>query len=216
MESSNFNEDDRMTTSARRAHKLILAMAMAMPLWAANGAASANDNDNRNDGPGDSDMGARRPPMMHGGSQRNGPDIGPRMRGGMPPFGAPGMGGGMAAGRAPILRGVELTEAQEDKVFAILHAEKPYLRDQAKAAAKAHEALRAMAGAEKYNDAKAASLAQAAGTAMANIALQRVRTEQKLLAVLTPEQRKQQAEGKDGSDDDDGNDRKNEPRRPRP
>jgi Spy/CpxP family protein refolding chaperone len=86
-------------------------------------------------------------------------------------------------------------------VFAILHAEAPYLRDQAKAAAKAHEALRALAGAEKYDDAKAASLAKEAATAQANIELQHVRTEQKLLAVLTPEQRKKQQEKKDKKDD---------------
>lgn len=201
-----------MKTSARRVHKLILAVAMAVPLWAAAGVASANDNNDRNDS--GNDIGDRRPPMMRGGPDQHEPDIGPRGRGAMPPFGSRGMGG-MVGGRAPILRGVELTEAQEDKVFAILHAEKPYLREQAKAAAKAHEALREMAGAEKYSDAKAASLAQAAGTAMANIALQRVRTEQKLLAVLTPEQRKQQAEDQGGNDND-GNDRKDEPRRPRP
>jgi Spy/CpxP family protein refolding chaperone len=91
---------------------------------------------------------------------------------------------------------VELNEAQQDKVFAILHAEAPYLREQGKAAAKAREALRALAGADKYDDAKAAALAKEAATAEANIALQHVRTQQKLLAVLTPEQRKKQADEK--------------------
>jgi Spy/CpxP family protein refolding chaperone len=201
---------DRMKTSARRVPTLLLAVAMAMPLWTATGVASAHDgtNDGANDsgnnsGTGrtsdianDSDTDERHPPMMHGGPEQGGPANGPRRHRGMPPFGAPEMDGmgWMGKGRAPLLRGVELTEAQEDKVFAILHAETPYLREQGKAAAKAHEALRAMAGAGKYDDAKAASLAKAAGAAMANIALQRVRTEQKLLAVLTPEQRKQQAE----------------------
>ena len=107
---------------------------------------------------------------------------------------------------------MELTEAQEDKVFAILHAEQPYLRDQAKAAAKAREALRALAGADKYDDAKAASLAQAAATAGANIELQHVRTRQKLLAVLTPEQRKAQAEQRKERD---GQPAEGKPRRPR-
>jgi protein CpxP len=213
---------DCMNTSAQRVHKLLLAMAMALPLLAANGAANANGRDgtsnigndsaddvgngNPNDSANDNgpDGAGRQPPVTHGGPDQNGgPDHGAHGRGGMPPFGVPGMGGG----RAPFLRGIELTDAQEDKVFAILHGEKPYLRDQAKAAAKAHEALRELAGADKYDDAKAASLAQAAGTAMANIALQHVRTEQKLRAVLTPEQRKQQADDKDGKD---------KPRRPRP
>ncbi len=98
-------------------------------------------------------------------------------------------------GRPPFVHGIELSEAQEDKVFAILHAQEPYLRDQGKAAAKAHEALRALGSAEQYDDAKAAALAKDGATAMANIALQHARTEQKLLAVLTAEQRKKQAEG---------------------
>lgn len=128
------------------------------------------------------DMGPGRPPMMqgddHDGPERDGP--------------------GHGHGRPPFFRGIELSDAQEDKVFAILHAEAPYLREQSRAAAKAHEALRDMARSDKYDDAKAAALAQAEATAEAYIALQHVRTQQKLLAVLTPEQRKQQAETKPG------------------
>ncbi|MYN15973.1 periplasmic heavy metal sensor [Rugamonas sp. FT107W] len=175
-----------MKTQKNSVHKILLAASLALPLFATGGAARADDLD------GD----AGHPPMMrHEGQQgpgRDGPEHGPGggFHGGMPPFAGPGMGG-----RPPFVHGVELTEAQEDKVFAIVHAEQPYLREQGKAAAKAHEALRALAGADQYDDAKAAALAKEAATAMANIALQRVRTEQKLLAVLTPEQRKKQAEG---------------------
>ena len=97
-------------------------------------------------------------------------------------------------GEPPFLHGLELSEAQQDKVFAILYAEAPYLRDQGKAARKAQEALRGLAQVAQYDDAKAATLAQGGAQAMANIALQHVRTEQKLLALLTPEQRKQLAE----------------------
>ncbi|MCU6498267.1 periplasmic heavy metal sensor [Rugamonas sp. A1-17] len=179
-----------MTTSKNSLHKILLAASLALPLLAAGGAARAEDQD------GD----AGRPPMMrHDGRQgpdHDGPEHGPGGRapgggfhGGMPPFGGPGMGG-----RPPFAHGIELSEAQEDKVFAIVHAEQPYLREQGKAAAKAHEALRALGRAEQYDDARAAALAKEAATAMANIALQHVRTEQKLLAVLTPEQRKKQAE----------------------
>lgn len=191
-----------MKTTTQRVHNLLLAMAVALPLFATAGVASADE------------MGDDRPPMPRGGPDHDGPGHGPEQgpgfgphMGGMPPFGGPGMGG-----RPPFARGVELSDAQQDKVFAILHAEKPYLREQARAAAKAHEALRDMGGADKFDDAKAASLAQAAATAMANIALQHVRTERKLLAVLTPEQRKKQAEDKN-ADDKDGKDK---PHRPRP
>ena len=108
---------------------------------------------------------------------------------GRPPFGPPGM-----LSAPPFLRGLELSEAQQDKVFALLHAQVPYLREQEKSARKAHEGLRALGAAVPFDDAKAAALAQAAGQAHANIMLQQVRTEQKLLALLTSEQRKQLAD----------------------
>ncbi len=121
----------------------------------------------------------------HGdGPEEHGPGM-PRGPEGMMPF----MGG-----EPPFLHGLDLSEAQQDKVFAILYAEAPYLREQGKAARKAHEALRALAQSAQYDDAKASALAQAGAQAMANIELQQVRTEQKLLALLTPEQRKQMAE----------------------
>ncbi|MBJ7309291.1 periplasmic heavy metal sensor [Rugamonas sp. CCM 8940] len=116
--------------------------------------------------------------------ERNGP---PGM--GRPPFAPFGMADAPAG-----LRGLELSEAQQDKVFALLHAQVPYLREQEKSARKAHEALRALGAAAPFDDAKAAGLAQAAAQANANIMLQQVRTEQKLLALLTPEQRKQLAD----------------------
>lgn len=153
--------------------------------------------------------GAQRRGPQQGGPEHGGPDGGPDHGpdrgpgfGGGPGFG-PGPGGpgfgpgaGFGGGRPPFFHGLELTEAQQDKVFAILHAEAPYLREQSKAAAKAREALRALAEADKYDDSKAAALAKEAATAEANIDLQHVRTQQKLLAVLTPEQRKKQADEK--------------------
>lgn len=113
-----------------------------------------------------------------GGTEPRGPGFGPGPR-------------GMFFRPPPFLHGLALNETQQDKVFAILHAQAPYVRDQGKALRKAQEALHALGGADKYDDAKAASLSQAAALAMSNLELQRVRTEQKLLAVLTGEQRKQ-------------------------
>jgi protein CpxP len=120
----------------------------------------------------DSD-GGDRPPAMHG---RHGGPKGPVF--GPGPDGEP-----------PFMRDLDLTEAQEDKVFAILHAQEPYLREQGRAHQKAERALDEMHGAGKFDDAAAAKFAQASAQAMANITLQQLRTEQKLLAVLTPEQR---------------------------
>ena len=103
------------------------------------------------------------------------------------PHGGPGL---------PFLHGVELTEAQQDKVFAITYAAEPALREQGKAARAAHEALRALAGSPQYDDKKASALAQAIGQSAAAAALQQARIESQVLALLTPEQRKQLAEAR--------------------
>jgi Spy/CpxP family protein refolding chaperone len=165
-----------MKTSKPSVRNVLLAVVLAMPLFAMGGAARADET------------GAGEPPMPHGergprGPEHDGPGFGPGPGG--PQFGP---------GRPPSFRGLDLSEAQQDQIFAILHAEAPYLREQFKAAGKAREALHALATADKYDDAKAAVLARDAASADANIALQHVRTQQKLLAVLTPEQRKKQAE----------------------
>jgi len=211
-----------MKNSKQRLNHILLAAAVALPLLSAAGAARTEELNGAHPpalaggepgepggpgGPGDRNPGPDRGPGNHGDRGGHGGAGGPE---GPPPGFGPGPGFGPQGGG--LFRGVELTDAQEDKVFAILHAEQPYLRDQAKAAAKAREALRALAGADKYDDAKAASLAQAAATAGANIELQHVRTRQKLLAVLTPEQRKAQSEQRQERD---GQPVEGKPRRPR-
>jgi Spy/CpxP family protein refolding chaperone len=154
-----------MKTKKINLHYLLLTAALALPLatLAANG--PAPDQGPRGEGPG--------------------PD-GPHPHGA--PFGPPP---GMMRGEPHFLHGLDLSEAQQDKVFTILHGQEPYVREQGKALRKAQQALHALGRADKYDDAQAGSLAQAAAQAMSNLELQRVRTEQKLLAVLTSEQRKQ-------------------------
>ncbi|MFC5478215.1 Spy/CpxP family protein refolding chaperone [Massilia suwonensis] len=104
--------------------------------------------------------------------------------------------GGFHPGRGrgpglPFLRGLELSEAQQDRLFAILHAEAPQLREQDKIERKAHEALRAMFEAGDFNEAKTASHSKALGQAVAARELLRVRTAGQVMALLTPEQRAQ-------------------------
>jgi protein CpxP len=95
-------------------------------------------------------------------------------------------------GHGPMLPpGVHLDEAQQDKVFAIVHAQEPRMREQEKAARHAHEALRAMATSGQFDDARASALAQAGAQAMAAMALQQARTTAQINALLTPEQRRQ-------------------------
>lgn len=111
-----------------------------------------------------------------------------------------GPGGGMmhdghharhGAGMMPLLHQLDLSEAQQDKVFSIMHAQAPLMREQAKIAHKAHTELRELGFADKFDDAKARSLADAEARAHAEMALLRTRTAQQIFALLTPEQRKQ-------------------------
>ncbi len=107
---------------------------------------------------------------------------------------------GMHAGRMGphYLRGLNLTEAQRDKVFEIMHAQAPLMRDMAKAHQKAEEELRTLAAAPDYSEAKARVLGDALGKSVADMAQARVKADRQIFDVLTPEQRKQLAEMKPG------------------
>jgi Spy/CpxP family protein refolding chaperone len=98
---------------------------------------------------------------------------------------------------SPFLRGIALSEAQQDKVFAATYAQAPLLREQEKIAFKAHAQLRELAASDAYDDAKAGALASTAAQAMATVSLLQARLEQQLLAVLTPEQRQQARQRRD-------------------
>jgi len=94
------------------------------------------------------------------------------------------------------LRGINLSEAQRDKVFEIMHAQAPVMREKAKLVGKAEESLRKLAAAPDYSDAKVKSLADALGKAQSEVTLNRVRTDHQVFEVLTPEQRQQLADMK--------------------
>jgi periplasmic protein CpxP/Spy len=151
--------------------QLLLATAMALPLLARAEDAMPPQGD--------------RPPLA--GARGDGP------RGEFPGgrhgghFGAPGL---------PFLHGLELSDSQQDKLFQLMHNQAPYLREQHRAHEKAMRTLHEMGDAEKFDDAAAARLAQAAAQAQANLTLSHIRTHQKVLALLTPEQRKQLEERK--------------------
>lgn len=100
----------------------------------------------------------------------------------------------------PFLHGIELTEAQRDEIFTILHAEAPAVRERMKAVHKAHEALHALTMSGKYDEAKAKELAETAADNMAVLSLLRSRSESRIHSLLTPEQRKRinETKGKAG------------------
>ena len=107
----------------------------------------------------------------------------------------PGERGGPGGhGMIPFLHELNLSEAQQDKVFDILHALEPQMRDKAKAVRKARHELHEMSLSDTFDEARARTLADSAARAEADMALLRARSTQQVLAVLTPEQRKQAAE----------------------
>lgn len=93
-------------------------------------------------------------------------------------------GGGM-------LRGLNLSEAQRDRVFAILHAQAPQMRAQAREAKKAREALHELTLSAELDDARLKEMAERASRAGTDLAVMRARTHQALFKELTPEQQAQ-------------------------
>lgn len=211
--------------------RLILAAVVALPLTvsaaadAPSAAPMAEQGAGQPDGGPDGQGGPGGPgPGMHGGPQegpQHGPGFGPggpgqhEGRPGPDGFGPGPQGFGPGhGGMPPFLHGLELSEAQGDKLFAIVYAQEPVIREQHKIVQKSHEALREMEKSGKYDDAKAVSLVNAISQAMAKLTLLKLRGDQQILALLTPEQRKQIAQREaDHAGDKDGPHR---PPRPQP
>jgi protein CpxP len=84
---------------------------------------------------------------------------------------------------------LQLTEAQQDKLFALHHAAAPARRDREKAIRRAQDGLRELAESSHFDDAKAAALAQTLGQAFAAEEVDHAREQARFLALLTPEQR---------------------------
>jgi len=128
--------------------------------------------------------------------------IGGPMHQGMPPMAGPHNGdmppeaGPQGAGMPPFMGRLELSEAQQDKLFQLQHQQAPAIYAQQKAARKAADALRALIGTSDYSAGKAKDLAQAEGRARAELALMRAQGEHEFLSLLTDEQKKELAAGK--------------------
>ncbi len=137
---------------------------------------------------------AQVPPMRLDDGQARGAMHGEHAPGAQPGMMPPPHGPGAAPPQPPLppwLRAVVLTEAQQDKVFALQHAAAPALRDAMKAARKAHDALRALATTADYDDGRARVLAESEAKALAEIGYRHARIEHEIHALLTPEQRQQ-------------------------
>lgn len=97
-----------------------------------------------------------------------------------------GMGDGMR-----MLRGLNLTEAQRDQVFGLMHQQIPAMRERAKAMHKSRQELQALARSPQFDEARAKSLADGIAGAMAEMAMSRARAASAIYQLLTPEQRRQ-------------------------
>jgi protein CpxP len=123
-----------------------------------------------------------------------GPRGGPGERG---PGHGPGehRGTGHAFGHGPSghgpFGGLQLSEAQQDKLFAIEHAAEPQRRQQEKAVRRAHESLRALRDASPFDEAKAGAASREFGQAIAAEELLEARVHAQTMAVLSQEQREQ-------------------------
>jgi Spy/CpxP family protein refolding chaperone len=102
-----------------------------------------------------------------------------------------GMQGGWGG---PMLRGLNLTQDQQDQIFKIRHDQPQAFYDQHKALRAARQSLHELSTADSFDQAKAQQAAQAMGQADAQLALLRAQTQAQIRAVLTPEQRQQLAD----------------------
>lgn len=113
----------------------------------------------------------------------------------MPPAameGGPQGGAGMMHG-PHFLRGLGLTEAQQDSVFNLMHGQAPQMREQMKALRKAREALHAAARSDTFDEARATALAGDIARITSTIEVMHARMESAVWKLLTPEQRERAA-----------------------
>lgn len=113
-------------------------------------------------------------------------------------MGRPGMGGGEMGPH--YLRGLNLSDAQRDKVFEIMHRQAPLMRDKAKAQHKAAEDLRLLTASPDYSEAKVRVLADAVGKAVFEMTLAQTKLDRQIFELLTAEQRQRLAEMKPGGE----------------
>ncbi len=87
------------------------------------------------------------------------------------------------------LRGLDLSDAQRDRIFEIRHAAAPKMREQAKALRQARGELAKLALSADYDEAKVKALADRNAQAISEMAQLRARNLNEIYQVLTPEQR---------------------------
>ncbi|HKO88105.1 MAG TPA: Spy/CpxP family protein refolding chaperone [Burkholderiales bacterium] len=91
-------------------------------------------------------------------------------------------------------RGLNLTEAQRDKIFELRHAAAPSLRSKGKEVRAARSEMRQVAMTDKFDEGRVIALSNQLAKAEAEFNVTRLRLTNQVYNVLTPEQRKQAAD----------------------
>ena len=100
------------------------------------------------------------------------------------------------AGDLPMhsLKRLNLSDEQQDKIFKLMHEQMPAQRDKMKSVEKLEQSLSDLKQANDYSDSKARSLVDQIAKARADMEMDRITTERKVLEILTLEQRQQLSE----------------------
>lgn len=108
--------------------------------------------------------------------------------------GSCGVGPVAESGRMPpYLRQLNLSEAQRDKVFDVVHGQAPAMRKMAKAGRDAEESLRKLVLSTEYSEPKARELSDRVAKATADLSMARATADRQIYEVLTADQRSQLA-----------------------
>lgn len=91
----------------------------------------------------------------------------------------------------PFLRGLKLSDAQEDRIFDIFQEQARPVHERVRAIRNIERALIAMSLSEDYDEAKAGDLIEIQARAHAQLRLIKLKTERQIYALLTPEQFRQ-------------------------
>jgi len=99
-----------------------------------------------------------------------------------------------------LINRLDLTEEQRDQIFAIKHAQRPAIREKMKELRKGREALQEAAMAEPYDAQAVRKLADQQARLRAELIVMRNAAQNKIYALLTPEQREEVAQRKESRD----------------
>jgi periplasmic protein CpxP/Spy len=102
----------------------------------------------------------------------------------------------LSPGLPPYLRGLELSDGQEDQIFALMHEQIPALREQQKQRRHALDELEALTKASSFDEHKAQQLAEKLSEIEKQFVLSRARNDFRINGILTADQRKQLEETK--------------------